>query len=283
DNDVYMTTNACPFRSSERTVSNRNARMVNVYGKLKDGVKVDNARSDVGVIAGRLMSSYPDSYPSGSGYTATINPLREEMTNQARPTLLILLGIAGLVLLITCANVANLMLARLMRREREMSIRAAMGAGKRRLIRQLLTESTMLSIAGGALGLIFAAGGLQLLISFAARFTTRASEIKIDGSILLFTLIVSIGTGIGFGFMPALTSENNMLAGLKEGARSIASGGRQKLRSALIIAQVAVSFMLLIGAGLMTRSLIKLSQVDPGFNAERVLAMRINTNWSKYT
>src|SRR5262249_39785497 len=101
--------------------------------------------------------------------------------------------------------------------------------------------------------------------------------------ILLFTLIVSIGTGIAFGLMPALTSENNMLAGLKEGARSIASGGRQKLRSALIIAQVAVSFMLLIGAGLMTRSLIKLSQVDPGFNVERVLAMRINTNWSKYT
>src|SRR5207244_7554468 len=128
-------------------------------------------------------------YPKTRGYAASLARLQEELTRQAKPTFLVLLGTAGLVLLIACANVANLTLARLMRREREMAIRAALGAGKGRLVRQLLTESTLLSLAGGVLGLLLAAGGLHLLVNFAARFTTRSSEIRIVGLVLLFTLL----------------------------------------------------------------------------------------------
>jgi putative ABC transport system permease protein len=284
ENDVYMPTSACPFRSSERTVQNRNARMVNVFGRLKPGATVDQAKGDILKIADQLRQEYPDSYPSNRGYSATLSPLREELTNRARPTLLILLGTAGLVLLIACANVANLALARLFQREREMAVRAALGAGRSRLIRQLLTESTLLSIAGGALGLLLATAGLKLLVAFAARFTTRAGEISIDGSVLLFTLIVSILTGLAFGAMPALSSEKNLITALKEGSgRSTMGARRERLRSLLLISQVAVSFMLLIVSGLLLRSLIKLQQVDPGFNPEKVLTMRISLNWSKYT
>jgi predicted permease len=195
---------------------------------------------------------------------------------------LILLGTAGLVLLIACANVANLTLARLMRREREMAIRAALGAGKGRLIRQLLTESTLLSVAGGVLGLLFAAGGLQLLVGFAERFTPRANEIRIDGLVLLFTLLVSVATGLIFGLMPVFSSDQNLTGTLKEGGgRSSAGLRRQRVRNLLIVAQVGVSFILLIWAGLMLRSLIKLQHVNPGFDPERVLVMRISPNWSK--
>jgi putative ABC transport system permease protein len=283
ESDVYMPTSHCPTRSSDRFIANRTARMMNAFGRLKPGVSVENAQADLSRIADNLRNQYPEAYPEAGGYQAGLAPLSEELTRRAKPTFLILLGTAGLVLLIACANVANLTLARLLRREREMAIRSAMGAGRVRLIRQLLTESTLLALAGGALGLIFAAGGLQLLKAFAARFTTRADEISIDGSVLLFTLLVSIATGCAFGLMPVFSSNKNAIAALKEGAgRSTAGAGRQRIRSLLIVAQVAVSFVLLIGAGLMLRSLMKLQSVDPGFNPENVLAMRINLNWSKY-
>ena len=283
EQDVYMPTTQCPARASEPFKANRNSRMMSVFGRLKDGVKVTQAQADLSTLANNLQSQYPDSYPANRGYAASVVSLQDELTRRAKPTFLILLGTAGLVLLIACANVANLTLARLMRREREMAIRAAMGAGRGRLIRQLLTESTLVSVAGGALGLLLAAGGLQLLVGFAARFTTRASEIGIDGLVLLFTLIVSVATGLIFGLMPAFSSDHNLSGALKEGGgRSSAGVKRQRIRNALIVAQVGVSFILLIWAGLMIRSLIKLQQVNPGFNPERVLAMRISPNWSKY-
>jgi predicted permease len=283
EQDVYMPTSHCPTRSSEQFMSNRNARMMSVFGRLKPGVPVAQAQADLSTLASNLQKQYPDSYPANRGYAASVVPLREELTRRAKPTFLILLGTAGLVLLIACANVANLTLARLMRREREMAIRAALGAGRGRLIRQLLTESTLLSFAGGALGLLLAAGGLQLLVSFAARFTTRASEIRIDGLVLLFTLVVSVATGLIFGLMPAFSSDQNLTGSLKEGGgRSSAGLRRQRMRNLLIVAQVGVSFVLLIWAGLMVRSLIKLHHVNPGFDPERVLAMRISPNWSKF-
>ncbi len=283
EQDVYMPTSHCPTRSSEQFMSNRNARMMSVFGRLKPGVPVGQAQADLSTLAGNLQKQYPDSYPANRGYAANVVPLQEELTRRARPTFLILLGTAGLVLLIACANVANLTLARLMRREREMAIRSALGAGRGRLIRQLLTESTLLSFAGGALGLLLAAGGLQLLVSFAARFTTRASEIRIDGFVLLFTLLVSVATGLIFGLMPAFSSDQNLTGTLKEGGgRSSAGLRRQRMRNVLIAAQVAVSFILLIWAGLMLRSLIKLQHVNPGFDPERLLAMRISLNWSKF-
>jgi putative ABC transport system permease protein len=283
EQDVYMPTSHCPTRSSEQFMSNRNARMMSVFGRLKPGVPLAQAQADLSTLASNLQTQYPDSYPANRGYAASVVPLQEELTRRAKPTFLILLGTAGLVLLIACANVANLTLARLMRREREMAIRAALGAGRGRLIRQLLTESVLLSFAGGVLGLVLAAGGLQLLVSFAARFTTRAGEIRIDGFVLLFTLLVSVATGLIFGLMPAFSSDKNLTGALKEGGgRSSAGLKRQRVRNLLIVAQVGVSFILLIWAGLMMRSLIKLQNVNPGFDPERVLAMRISPNWSKY-
>jgi putative ABC transport system permease protein len=283
EEDVYMPTSACPTRSSDAFIDNRGARMMSVFGRLKDGFQIEQAQADLSTIASNLQNQYPDFYPTNRGYATRLAPLQEELTRQARPTLLILLGTAGLVLLIACANVANLTLARLMRREREMAVRAALGAGRGRLIRQLLTESTLLSLLGGILGLLLAAGALHLLVAFAARFTTRASEISIDASVLLFTLIISIVTGLAFGLMPAFISEKNPTAALKEGSgRSTAGAGRQRVRNLLIVAQVAVSFTLLIGAGLMTRSLFKLQQVNPGYNPENVLTIRLSPNWSKY-
>src|SRR5437868_7268371 len=282
ESDVYMPTVACPTRSSERFIANRTFRMMNVFGKLKAGVTVEQARAELAGIASNLQRTYPDAYPENRGYAATLAPLQEELTRRAEPTFLILLGTAGLVLLIACANVANLTLARLMQREREMAIRAAMGAGGGRLIRQMLTESTMLALAGGALGLLVAAWGLQLLISFAARFTPRAHEISIDGFVLLFTVLVSLGTGLVFGLMPALGSDKNLGAALKENSRTTAGAARHWARSLLVVAQVALSFMLLMGAGLMMRSLLKLQSVNPGFNPESVLALRVSPNWSRH-
>ena len=207
EQDVYMPTSHCPTRSSEQFIANRNARMMSVFGRLKAGIPVSQAQADLSTLAGNLQQQYPDSYPTNRGYAANVVSLQEELTRRAKPTFLILLGTAGLVLLIACANVANLTLARLMRREREMAIRSSLGAGRGRLIRQLLTESTLLSFAGGALGLALAAGGLQLLVRFAARFTTRSNEIKIDGLVLLFTLGISLATGLIFGLMPAFSSD----------------------------------------------------------------------------
>ena len=283
EQDVYMPTSHCPTRSSEQFIANRNARMMSVFGRLKAGIPVSQAQADLSTLAGNLQQQYPDSYPTNRGYAANVVSLQEELTRRAKPTFLILLGTAGLVLLIACANVANLTLARLMRREREMAIRSSLGAGRGRLIRQLLTESTLLSFAGGALGLALAAGGLQLLVRFAARFTTRSNEIKIDGLVLLFTLGISLATGLIFGLMPAFSSDKNLTGALKEGGGRTSSGvKRQRVRNLLIVAQVGVSFILLIWAGLMVRSLIKLQHVNPGFDPERVLAMRISPNWSKY-
>ena len=282
EQDVYMPTSHCPTRASEQFISNRNARMMSVFARLKPGIPVAQAQADLSTLAGNLQQQYPDSYPANRGYAASVVSLQDELTRRAKPTFLILLGTAGLVLLIACANVANLTLARLMRREREMAIRAALGAGRGRLIRQLLTESTLLSVAGGVLGLLLAAGGLQLLVSFAERFTARSSEIRIDGLVLLFTLLVSIATGLIFGLMPVFSSDQNLTGTLKEGGgRSSAGVRRQRVRNLLIVAQVGVSFILLIWAGLMLRSLIKLQHVNPGFDPERVLVMRISPNWSK--
>ena len=191
-----------------------------------------------------------------------------------------LLGTAGFVLLIVCASVANLMLARMVRREREVAVRSALGASRLRLLRQLLTESTILALAGGALGLVVAAWSSGLLVAFAERFTTRAAEISIDRTVLLFTLVVAVVTGLVFGSVPALAGRFSGAHSLREGSR--ATNSRQGLRNALIVVQIAVAFMLLIGAGLTVRSLINLQQVDPGFKTDDVLTMRMDINFSKY-
>jgi putative ABC transport system permease protein len=283
ENDMYMPTSACPTRSSERFIASRQARMMSVFARLKAGVSEAQAQADLASIAGRMKETYPDAYPANLGFGLSLASLHKELTQGAQPTFLVLLCTAGLVLLLACANTANLTLARLMRRERELAVRAALGATRRRLMRQLLTESMLLSLVGGALGALLAAWSVRLLVNFAARFTPRAAEISLDTTVLLFTLAVSVATGLVFGLLPALSTRQSLIPSLKEGGQSAAGAGRRRLRSALVVAQVAVSFVLLVGAGLMLRSLFKLQKVKPGFDPERVLVMRVTANWSKYT
>ncbi|HYK42172.1 MAG TPA: ABC transporter permease [Thermoanaerobaculia bacterium] len=282
ENDLYMPVSACPFRSNPRLENNRRGRMLTVFGRLKPEVTIAAARTELNGVAGRLAREYPDAYPKG-GFLVTPVSLREEMTKTARPTFLILLSTVGLVLLLACANVANLSLARLIRREREMALRSALGADRKRLARQVLTESTVLGLLGGALGLLLARAGLHLLISFATRFTPRASEIHMEAPVLLFTLVISVVTGVALGLIPVMSRKKDLAASMNEGGeRSTAGSGRHRVRNLLIVAQVAISFVLLIGAGLMVRSLWNLQRVDPGFQTERVLTMRMDLNFTKY-
>lgn len=282
ENDVYMPTVACPFRSSEMMINERDHHMMRLLGRLKPGASLQAGVTDVSSIASRLQQAYPDSYPAARGFTAGMDQLQQQLTSQVRPMLLVLLATAGLVLLIACANVANLALARTMRREQELAVRAAMGANRSQLVRQLLTESTLLSLVGGFFGLLLAAASLGLLVQFVGRFTTRASEISISLPVLLFTLLVSVLTGLAFGSVPAFFQRLDLIHSLKEGSNSTLRFSRNTIRNVLVVGQVALSFMLLIGAGLMIRSFIKLQQVDAGYRSDNVLTASVPLNFSKY-
>ena len=284
ESDLYMTTVQCPTRSSAGFKANRRARMMIGFARLKPGVKLDQAQADLSVVASQIERANPDVYPAQRGYGMSVVPLRDDLTHTARTTFFVLLGGAGFVLLIACANVANLMLARLLRLEREIAVRAALGASRGRLLRQLLTESVLVSVTGGILGLALAPLALSVLVKFAARYTTRASEVQIDSPVMLFTLLIAVGTGIVFGLAPAFSSSKRAAESLKQGSgRTTAGRGRQLLRNGLVVAQVAVSFILLIGAGLMLRSFIKLTEVNPGFRTDHLLSMRLTPNFAKYT
>jgi putative ABC transport system permease protein len=283
ENDVYMPTTACPFRSRPSFIANRSSRMMQVFGRMKPGVGVRQAQADLSSIAVNLQKAYPKDYPPANDYAMKTVALEEALTHNARPTMLVLLAAAGFVLLIACANVANLNLSRMVRRERELAVRAALGAGRARMFRQLLTESFLLAVVGGGLGLIFSWGALSLLVSFAARFTPRAREIQMDGWVLGFTFLVAVLTSVLSGTVPALAARESVVGNLKEGgAQSTLGRGKHRMRSLLIVGQVAVSFLLLIGAGLMLRSFMKLQHVDPGFQPENVLTMNISLDFVKY-
>jgi predicted permease len=281
DNDVFMPASACPFRA--RVVESRRARMLRAFARVKPGVPLEQARADVALVGERLRRQHPDAYPREVGVSAALSPLREELVRGARPTLLVLLATVALILLIACANVANLALARLNERARELAVRASLGAGRTRLLRQLLTESTLLALLGGALGLLLALAVRELLVSFVSRFTPRASEISIDSSVLLFTLAISVVTGLVFGSLPGLPRLEALAAATGGGSRASAGRDRKRLRSVLVAWQLGLSFMLLIGAALMLRSFSKLQSVDAGFSADNVLTLNLDLNWSTYT
>ena len=283
ENDVYMPTSACPTRSSARVIGNRDFRMMRVFARMKPEMSLEHCRRDLAGVAHAVESDHPKSYTSSMGYGVAATSLSEELTRDARPTLIILLAAAAFVLLIACANVANLTLARMARRERELVVRTALGAGNGRLMRQLLTENLILALIAAAAGLAFAAGSLELLVQFATRLTPRAREIHIDGSVLAFATLCAMVTSLVFGSAAALYSRHDIASALKDGNSQTTAGVRRsRMRGILIAAQVAFSYVLLVGAGLMVRSLINLERVDTGFIHQGAVAMQVNLNWSKY-
>jgi putative ABC transport system permease protein len=265
-------------------MNNRGGRSLRVFGRLKDGVTLERAAAEMSTIARRIELAYPQ---TNADRGARVMPLSEVVVGPVRQGLMVLLGAVSFLLLIACANVANLMLGRASGRQKEIALRLALGAGRWRLVRQLLVESVVLSAVGGALGLVLAWWGVHALglsIAEASRFTLpRYQEIGIGAAVLLFTFGVSSATGILFGLVPALQfSRPDLHATLKEGGRGNTRLSRTPLRSFLVVAEVAVSLMLLAGAGLMLRSFARLGAVDPGFDARHVLSMRVSINGTPY-
>jgi predicted permease len=284
DNDVYMPSTACPFRNRPSVLANRGARMLGAAARIAPGVSLQQAQADVESVSQRLRAAYPDAFARDVDVHAVLTPLKEDLVRRARPTFLVLLATVALVLLIACANVANLTLARLVERNRELAIRSALGAGRGRLLRQLMTESTIVALAGGALGLFLAYLTRNLLTAFAARLTPRAAEVQIDASVLAFTLVTSVLTGVLAGTLPGLPGREKFAPALMgESGRTTGDRRRQRVRAGLVAWQLALSFMLLIGAALMLRSFENLRRVDAGFQTENVLTATVSLNFSKYS
>src|SRR5713101_7965725 len=235
--------------------------------RLKPGIRMEQARSELTLIGRRLAQQYPD---TNGDRTFGIMPLKQNIVGDAGPTLFLLAGAVGLVLLIACANVGNLFLARSISRSREFAIRAALGAGRGRVIRQVLTESTLLGLAGGLAGLLLASVGTRFLLKHLPGDLPRMDEIAVDARVLLFTLFASVFTGIVFGLLPALRQRSNAEEALKQGTRGNTSGLR-RLQSSFVVAEVALAFVLLAGSGLMLRTILKLWSVNPGFDPHGVL------------
>jgi putative ABC transport system permease protein len=249
----------------------RTGRYLTSVARLKPGVTAERAQADMSAIARRLEAAHPI---FNRGWGANVVPMYEQVVGGVRRALLVLAGVVAFVLLIACANVANLLLARSTARTREVAVRAALGAGRGRMVRQLLTESVVLSALGGAVGLLLAYWGVQGVKALAPRGVPRVASISIDGWTMAFTLVVALVTGLLFGLVPALQAgRGNLQTVLREGSRGSTSSGRA--RAVLVAAQVALSLVLLIGAGLMLRSFARLQAVDPGFDPEGVLTGRV--------
>jgi putative ABC transport system permease protein len=252
-----------------------------IVARLKPGVTVAESRAEMAVIARRLESAYP---ATNTGWGVTLFPMAEMFTGRIRPVLLILLGAVGLLLLIACANLANLLLARAATREKEIAIRGALGAGRLRLIRQLLTESLVLALAGGALGLILAAWGVRLLRSVVPDMFPMLQHMSVDVPVLAFTFGISILTGLLFGLVPAWRSSHTDLnTTLKEAAgRSESAGGSHRIRSFLLAGEVALAVLLSVSAGLLLRSFVRVTEVNPGVRTANILTMNLSLPEVKY-
>ncbi len=250
-----------------------------MIGRLRPGVSLENADAEMKQVAERLALQFPD---SNKGWSVRTALLIDKTIGDVRPALYALLGAVGFLLLIACANVANLLLARASTRTKEIAVRAAQGASRARIIRQLLTESLVIALLGGALGVLVAHWLLAALLAMAPENLPRATEITIDGRALLFTVAVSIATGFVFGLAPALRAARlDLNATLKESARG-AGGGHSRLRSALVIAEVAIALVLLVGAGLLVRSFARLNAVNPGFDPRGAFMMGLNLPPQRY-
>ena len=255
----------------------RTHRMTDVFARLRDGQTAAAAQAELAALATAAHETYPEAYPAHLGYSIRATLWQEELTSGARATLLVLMGTVALVLILACANVANLTLTRLVRRERELTVRAALGAGKGRLRRELLTENLVLASGGAALGLVLASVGLGLLVQYANRFTVRTGEIRIDVAVLVFTALVAVAVAVLLAWAPSLPGVRGLgnAAGAAGGARGGVGLPRKHLQRALVVSQLALSFTLLIGAGLLVRSLVNLTRVDAGIDYESVVTMQV--------
>ena len=274
--DALMNMVISEHHTSALMQNGRTHRMTDMIGRLAPGVSLAQARTEVATIRKRVQAEFPESYDPGSNFRVTVTPFIEVLGEKARFTLWLLMGAAAFVMIISAANVANLSLMRGIRREHELVVRAALGAGTRRLRRLLLVENLVLTLAGAALGLVLAVGGVRLLIAFAARYSPRAGEIRIDGMVLGFTLLLSFVVAVIISFAPTLAEEGKLGTLISSGVNRMSGGlKRQRLQRALVVAQIAVSVILLTGAGLLTRTMLQLSEVRSGLTTEEVLTMEV--------
>jgi putative ABC transport system permease protein len=259
----------------------RRGRFARAVARLKPGVTLEQAQNEMNIIGTRLAQQYPD---FNTKWGVTVVPLRTQFTGEIRKPLLILLGAVGFVLLIACANVANLLLARAASRKREIALRAGLGASRWRIARQLLTESVLLSLFGGGLGLLLALWGTRALLSLSPPELLDIRNTTVNLPVLGFTIALTLLTGIVFGLFPAFeASRFDLSEPLKEGGKSVVGGTRaQRMRSVFVVAQVALALVLLVGAGLLMKSLNRLQSVDPGFDPSNLLTMRVSLPTRKY-
>jgi len=290
--EVMLTVNAIeradvllPLPMSEGARTNRGNEDFNIFAKLKPGVSLAQAQADMDVIAGRMKQRYPENYPAHGGLTISVVPLLKQVVGEIDLALYVLLATVGFVLLIACANVANLLLARATVRQKEIAIRAAVGASRARIARQLLTESALLALTGGMLGMVIALGAVEALRAFGPENIPRLNEIGVDGRVVAYTLFISMLTGVVFGLAPALrASRVDLNETLKEGGRGADRGhGRHMTRKLLVVFEVALSLIVLICAGLLIRSYRRVVNAHPGFDSRNVHAMRLSLPGARYS
>jgi predicted permease len=277
-----------PLPMAPDAAQNRDHEDYNIIGRLRRGVSVPQAQAEMDTITARLRRDHPDLYPPNGGLTFGIMPLLEQVVGDARPALIVLLGAVGCVLLIACANVANLLLSRAVGRQKEIAVRTALGANRLRIVGQLLTESILLALCGGALGVLFSLWSLKWIHILGPKSVPRLSDIGINGTALLFTLLLSLFSGTLFGLAPALRiSRLNLQSTLMDASRGSAGTGAMwgrgnSLKRLLVISELALSVMLLIGAGLLIRSFARLQNVSPGFNPKNILTAELTMTGRKY-
>jgi predicted permease len=281
NNDIWMPAGACPFRDG--VMNNRNGRMLQQFALLAPRATIEKARTELATVSSRLHAEFPANYPVARKLDVAMTPLSAELQQQSRTLFLTLLAAAGFVLLIAMTNFANITLARQLRRQREVALRAALGAGNGRLFRQLASESLCVSLTGGALGVGIAYSGLGLLRSLATRVTPRASEIAIDPVVLTFAFAVSVVVGLAAAAIPLRRRSGSLADALRAGSTTATATRRDgRARGILVGAQVGIAFVLLVGAGLMVRSLVKLQRVDGGYVTSNVLSARVDLDWTRY-
>jgi predicted permease len=273
-----------PIAFTKNDLESRSSRSFGVIGRLRSGVTLKQAQAELDTIIANWLPRFPDNYPAASRFGATLYDFHDQVVGGMRTALVILLGAVAVVLLIACANLTTMLLARAGAREREFAIRVALGAGPGRLLRQMLTESVLLSIIGGLAGALLAIWGLDLLRAIGTQTVPRIAEANLDLRVLIVTLLVSVCTGIVIGFLPAISSAKPELTeALKEGGRGSTTGARRnRMRNMLVVAEVALALVLLVGASLLLKSFVRLQNVAPGFEPRNVLTMEMSLPVAKY-